>query len=215
MTRYLGSLSLFFITFVTGLGFVLANDYLASRFALIGIPDLPESADTVSCPEKNTYQVRVDELAIYLQILKDEKFGESPLIVDQTLANEQGWSEGVNAIPGASLDTIADYESKNRVAVSLREIFDEKEKVQFITRTEVDRTFRVGSDGWRIFARNHPKANGFVSFSRIGFNQDRSEAIVYFGHGCGWLCGHGELSFYEKAPDGSWYRAGGGIGWVS
>ncbi len=62
---------------------------------------------------------------------------------------------------------------------------------------------RKHGDGWQEFYKNHPKAAGFWTFSRPGYNPARDEALLYVTHNCGWLCGTGHLYLLAK-EDGRW-----------
>lgn len=63
-----------------------------------------------------------------------------------------------------------------------------------------------GKDFWKAFRERFPGAEGYISFSSVGFNHDRSKAIVQVDHSCGPLCGGGLPHFLEK-KDGKWVPA--------
>jgi hypothetical protein len=49
----------------------------------------------------------------------------------------------------------------------------------------------------------YPFPLGLVSLSRVGFNPERTQALVYAQYRCGGDCGHGEYVLLEKAG-GRW-----------
>jgi hypothetical protein len=55
-----------------------------------------------------------------------------------------------------------------------------------------------GQRGWDEFYRRFPSSGGFYWFSAVGFNPQRTRALVKMNHNCGMLCGGGEPHFFEK-----------------
>jgi len=58
-------------------------------------------------------------------------------------------------------------------------------------------------DGWEIFYNNYPGANGIMEFSRVGFNSQRTKALIYQGNQSNWLAGMGQYILLLK-KDGRW-----------
>ena len=56
-------------------------------------------------------------------------------------------------------------------------------------------------DGWKIFHEQYPGAGGAIRFSRVGFNEDKKQALVEVGIQADWLMGHGGviLLFHGEA----------------
>ena len=53
-------------------------------------------------------------------------------------------------------------------------------KIQFISNTELNTIFSHGIiKGWKLFHEKYPNSFGFISFSKVGFNNDKTNAIVY------------------------------------
>ena len=67
---------------------------------------------------------------------------------------------------------------------------------------------------WRGFMKKHPNSPGIVVVSRIGFNRDRTEAIVYIGRACGTICGEGEYARLVKLNN-SWTVEDHTVVWLS
>jgi hypothetical protein len=67
---------------------------------------------------------------------------------------------------------------------------------------------------WRKFFKKYPNSPGIVVVSRIGFNAEHTEAVVYSGHSCGTLCGQGEFDHLMK-QDGVWTVTDRTIVWIS
>jgi hypothetical protein len=54
---------------------------------------------------------------------------------------------------------------------------------------------------WSLFYEMYPAAAGFISLSKVGFNKDRTQAIVYMQTSCGFLCGAGEYILLTKSEN--------------
>jgi hypothetical protein len=63
-----------------------------------------------------------------------------------------------------------------------------------------------------FFAR-FPSSYGVLTFSRVAFNRDLTQAFFYTEHLCG-LCGEGKFVYMRKM-DGKWVVAGSSSTWVS
>ena len=57
--------------------------------------------------------------------------------------------------------------------------------------------------GWDEYYRQYPESGGLIELSAVGFNVDKTVAVVYIGRSCGPLCGGGTFHVLEKV-DGKW-----------
>lgn len=113
--------------------------------------------------------------------------------------------------PSAAEDTLMDFESKYMQPSELRPNFDITIKYILIDKIPNERVLEdkaeleEGNSGTPTQAlfEKYPDARGVISLSKIGFNQDRTEAFVRveFTH-CG-LCGRGDQVLLEK-KSGVW-----------
>jgi hypothetical protein len=60
----------------------------------------------------------------------------------------------------------------------------------------------IGPWGWDDFERTNKLARGTISMSRIGFDPERSEALLYAAYVCGSLCGHDMFVFLKREASG-------------
>jgi hypothetical protein len=67
---------------------------------------------------------------------------------------------------------------------------------------------------WRKFMARHANTPGIIIVSRIGFNRDRDQAVVYSGVSCGTLCGQGEFTWLTK-HNGVWTVESSNVVWIS
>ena len=71
--------------------------------------------------------------------------------------------------------------------------------------------------GWDAYYRQYPESGGLIELSAVGFNVDKTVAVVYMGHSCGDLCGGGTFHVLEKV-DGKWKLIewkGGSCAWAA
>jgi hypothetical protein len=113
-------------------------------------------------------------------------------------------------------ETIQDYKAKNQQSHKLAARLDVKVHYVLVDADEINGFFKEkGPGGWEDFYKKYPKSGGFTTFSRVGFNADRTQALVYQSHSCGGLCGGGSCLLFVK-KDATWVRKGAvGGSWVS
>lgn len=82
-------------------------------------------------------------------------------------------------------------------------------------RSAIEQSFNGGIEqGWREFYRRFPMSSGYSVVSAVGFNEAKTQALVYLEHHCGGLCGFAEVLLLEKM-DGKWQEVphATGCGW--
>jgi hypothetical protein len=70
---------------------------------------------------------------------------------------------------------------------------------------------------WKKFYKRYPNSGGIFALSAVGFNADKTVAIVYMGHHCGGLCGGGGYHILQKRS-GKWEPLkwkGSSCSWIS
>ena len=71
-------------------------------------------------------------------------------------------------------------------------------------QAELDALLKNNPQGWQEFHRRYPGAAGYVEFSAVGFNADKTVAVVYIGQHCGNLCGSGQIFVMQLSKRGKW-----------
>jgi len=89
-------------------------------------------------------------------------------------------------------DMRGQYQVKNQHPVALKRWFTLTVDYEVVNSPESKRT---------AYEREGSEVHGIVSFSRVGFNKARTEALVYMSYVCGGLCGHGFTFWMEKSGD--------------
>lgn len=119
-----------------------------------------------------------------------------------------------NLGPAVELETLNDYKAKNRQTHKLdrRLSLD----VQYALLSEVERReiFETGG-GWSEFHAIYPNSPGVVvTFSRVGFNTEMSQALVYVEDQGDHGAGQGLYVFLTK-EEGSWVIQSMIVAWVA
>ncbi len=81
-----------------------------------------------------------------------------------------------------------------------------------ISNKEIDRILNHG--GWDDFYERYPDCRGIVWLSRVGFNSNRSQALLYFGNQYTEYAGEGYLILLTKM-NGAWKVAAQVTVWIS
>ena len=119
--------------------------------------------------------------------------------------NEEPWKDKYK---GLTIDgsAVEDYESKNR-GQSLLNKGSLKLPVKVTSISDLDlKTIFHGTWGeleWITYYRRFADSSGFIMLSRVGFNTQHTQALVYLGSRCGPGCGDIHFLLLEKA-NGSW-----------
>lgn len=95
---------------------------------------------------------------------------------------------------------MADYIRQNEKKWFLQPRFSLASPYQFFEGS-FDAVLKQG--GWDEYYRQYPESGGLIELSAVGFNVDKTVAVVYMGHSCGMLCGGGTFHVLEKV-DGKW-----------
>ncbi|CAA9455713.1 MAG: hypothetical protein AVDCRST_MAG14-1583 [uncultured Rubrobacteraceae bacterium] len=113
---------------------------------------------------------------------------------------------------GFSEETLADFLAKNRERHPIDPHLNPEGRMTCLSAEEFHSIFE-DLDGWKKFYLRFPEAYGIVEFSRVGFDRDMTQALVYASHQTGWLSGIRSYWFFSKL-DGTWSEPvcfGGGI----
>jgi hypothetical protein len=110
---------------------------------------------------------------------------------------------------------ISDYVRANAKASLLQPRIKVGVPYQLIIADELMSTIQTA--GWEGFHQRYPDSGGWMELSAVGFNVNKTVAVVYMGHHCGPLCGGGGFHVLEK-KDGKWVALdwkGSSCAWAS
>ena len=110
-----------------------------------------------------------------------------------------------------------DYQLKNKHPVALPSpcpFAPECTAMDIVRLTGMVMNKEKNDKAWDKFFQRYPNAPGIFVVSRIGFNPDHTEAILYVGKSCGTLCGDGMYVWLVKR-DGAWVVQGRTSIWIA
>lgn len=124
---------------------------------------------------------------------------------DFSIENDEPWRDKKK---GLTIDqsAVEDYETRNsRQWLLNKALFKLPVKISLITDLDLKAMFHGnwGELEWIGYYRRFPDSSGFVMLSRIGFNTQHTQALLYVGSRCGPRCGEIHFLLLEKA-NGTW-----------
>jgi hypothetical protein len=136
------------------------------------------------------------------------------------LSDEINRSELFEQMPSLELETLEDYESKNKRVYPLRNLFKYNGTYVIVNESEIFDVLSVGQtkrprDDWEEFYEKCPRSPCIKYFSRVGFNSKLDQALVEDDINCPYvLAGIGYLVLLEKR-NGSWNATTAMRTWIS
>jgi len=146
----------------------------------------------------------VDEAyEVYSAILPT--IGESPLVIRTETRTPEICLQPLDAQAERTLrPVINNYLELNALPWQLQKHFDIKRHYELLAEEELSATFPSGMngspsmEGWGTFYERHPDSKGWIELSAVGFNADKTIAVVYMGYYCGDGCRGGEFRALQK-----------------
>ena len=112
--------------------------------------------------------------------------------------------ESFLAVPGVDSTMIRSFEARNRIARPLDSLHvGSGLEVTLSRASTLDSLWRPDVEAfWAAVRGRYPQSSGLVSVSSVGYNADRTRAILKIRHGCGSLCGGGQDVLLQRSGDG-------------
>lgn len=161
-----------------------------------------------------TNQTVTEDYAVYTAALSDGRYIDSSvkLVVIRDLtfrypSSQQRESEIRHLIQRMSAlegDTLNDYQARNRDEERLSNLFNLKVQSELISGRDIDDLLAKNFiEGWQAIKDKYPDSNGIITLSKVGFNRQTTQALVYVAISCGPHCGEGNFILLSKAK-GIW-----------
>lgn len=99
--------------------------------------------------------------------------------------------------------TFNDFRAKNKQSQRLNELFNLRVNYALISKDEENELLYQRADGWVAFYKKYPKSQGILTTSRVGFNPEMNQALVYVGNQSGPKTGAGYYVLLAK-ENGTW-----------
>lgn len=146
------------------------------------------------------------------------------VVRDHTVSEYAAWPESENwdqvkiRLRDLTDETIAGYEAARKNESDLKAKLDIPLEYVLISDSDLLKFFPTEQgrtlEQWNEFYKLYPSSAGYNSFSKVGFDKQRKNALVYFINWCGPLCGTGTYVLVEKGENG-WTVKNAAMIWIS
>lgn len=118
--------------------------------------------------------------------------------------------------PSADPSTLMSFRAINERSWPITNPFLLRTKSRLISQQETNEIYSLQKPGvwWGQFYREYAGAAGFLMLSKVGFNREMNQALVYRAFACGDTCGFGSFVFLVK-EGGRWKIRSVAGQWVS
>lgn len=161
-----------------------------------------------------------DSYEIYRQIILNDFKNDSLITIENVttigIGNEleHDYNYFKDVLKTLKFETFKDFKIKNSKPDTISDNFNCKSfKVVILTSSIIDSIFTKGK-GWSDFYEKFGKTQGMLSFSKIGFDKKRSQALLYYGNQSDWEAGIGYYILFEK-KNGKWIEVSSVMAWIS
>jgi hypothetical protein len=150
--------------------------------------------DTLTAKERAK---TLDQIVIYESTDSDD---------DRLLRDENGqsvpWEKAAeslrkkdSALQQTTLDT---FRKANALKASVRPSLHASIRYQIANLSQLEPVFSKGGGSWPAYYQQFPHSQGLLTFSRVGFSADGTQAFFYYSNICGGLCGVGSYVVMER-----------------
>ncbi len=106
-------------------------------------------------------------------------------------------------------DAIADYGRVNKKRWLLQRQIELDKPYELVSSEAIQALFEARGKGGDDFEKRYPDSGRYVfDVSAVGFDKDKTQAIVYSGSYCGGLCGYWKFHLMQKV-EGKWKEVPG------
>ncbi|MEC9248679.1 MAG: hypothetical protein VX986_06625 [Pseudomonadota bacterium] len=164
------------------------------------------------------------EVSIYQTILHEGRVSSTNEILihenstGNALANtDQKEIEQLLKELGAPLETVNDWEKKNKRQVPITSSLDLKIKYRILSSAEFENIFntKTPSMSWDNLTSRYGDTDGFVRLSKPGFDLNNLNSLVLLEHHCGAACGTGRFLHLRRNKADDWVIANSLLLWMA
>lgn len=177
--------------------------------------------------ESRVCALRDEEYAVYAAFIVEGfeliryKYGLADvqvIVVDDHTAIDEPPSELTRKLkwvsqemPEVAQETLDNFQIKNTQSYPLENRFNLTTNVVLISREEVREIFE--KNGWKAFYVKYPFSQGIMTLSRVGFNSEMNQALLYVGNEADDSVGGGYYVLLAR-ENGVWVIRSWTISWV-
>ncbi len=145
-----------------------------------------------------------------LRTKKKQKINKAVVIMSETKIFKIMPDDLKANLKGLKDETIQDYIIKNKTTMTLENKFRCDMKVILVKESKIKKILKKG---WDNFKKKYPYSSGFIFLSRVGFNKDKTQALIYVGELWGPLAGGGYYILYNL-ENGEWVNKASLLVWI-
>lgn len=160
---------------------------------------------------------------VFEACIADLELGAKQVILEDTrracpAANQQYVLRTVRTVHASvgefvSASTILSYISENLASARVPDVFPIDDRFVVLTRAEAEQYWRPDDlSGWTEFERRYPDSQRMLTMSRLGFNEDGSQALIAVGKQ--FVSSYGVYLCLHRV-DGDWTVVHTGPAWIS
>jgi hypothetical protein len=156
--------------------------------------------------QKKLCAVQGEEIKVFDSYL-EEGIGSPQVLVTKTVLPDFVDVDALNlqlAAQGQGIppDVRADFKEKNKSDCLIKP-FAGMRNLHFVSKHEHDLMFRKDSTGWSGFHKKYGEEANILLLSRVGFNPEKTLALLHVSGGMGSMAGGGTLYLFER-KNGKW-----------
>jgi hypothetical protein len=152
-----------------------------------------------------------------LVFLNTTNSGDDDLLPDEN-GHSVPWEKTAESLrkkaPSLQQATIDSFRKANSQQALLHRSISSPIDYEVVTSAQLEPIFCKHCGDWPEYYKRFPGAGGIVTWSRVGFNSDGTQALFYESYRCGGLCGSGRYMVMDK-KNGSWMIGTDIVVWVS
>ncbi len=172
-------------------------------------------------PTLPAVEVALEEKAVYAAVLQQLYDARMYVLMDTTATDISGVENteanldyAIPNLTGISEETADGFRVRNDAGYPLEASMDLGTDYAVLSADEFAELFSINQSGWDVFYGRYPFANGITTLSRVGFNADMTQALVYVGTQSHWLAGAGYYVLLDKV-EGEWAISAKIMVWIS
>jgi len=178
---------------------------------------------SISTPERSSL-ITPEEYAVYDAMIESiflPSGYEMIVMVDHTAADISAGPASQqdvdylreNMEPILEPETLADFVAMNDRSYLIENHFSLDVPVVLLDNEAMEEFF-AAEDGWERFYDQYPNSQGVITLSRVGFNTNNEQALVYVGNQADFLAGQGDYVLLTK-EGGEWKIEKTVLAWIS
>lgn len=169
----------------------------------------------------STENIDTEEVIVYAALLQVMYPGQNIVLEDHTSTSPSSVENTQDTLAfvlgemtGVHPDTAASFQVRNDAPHPLKENMQLGLQYTLLDEENMRAIFNINQDGWSMFYSRYPNSPGITSLSRVGFNMDMDQALIYIGNQSHWLGGAGYYILMEK-ESGIWLVDQQVMTWIS